>query len=158
MTSSPSLVYIDANPFIYFIEGEASLAVAIRELFAMFAARPGLAVTSELTLAEVLPKAAVPFRRAYLDLIIWSGASELRPVTRSVLVETAAYRRASLVRNADGSQSMVKLPDAIHAVTVIQGGCRRILSNDAGLRLPEGYRRVSPDHAGISSLVQELER
>lgn len=75
-------VYVDANPFIYFVESDDSLAASVRDLFAVFHARPGLAVTSELTLAEVLPKAAVPFRRAYFDLIVWSKTFDLRPVTR----------------------------------------------------------------------------
>jgi predicted nucleic acid-binding protein len=52
----PPLVYIDANPFIYAIEGEKALAHAMRDLFSLFRQGSGLGVTSELTLAEVLAK------------------------------------------------------------------------------------------------------
>src|SRR5882724_1304067 len=88
------LVYVDANTFIYAIEGNEALANPIKALFARLRERPGFAVTSELSLAEVLPKAPSPVhRRSYLDLIIWSGIIDLRPVTREILIETADYRR-----------------------------------------------------------------
>ena len=57
ISHSPSPIYIDANPFIYVVEGRDALAAPIKALFASLRERPGLAVTSELTLAEVLPKA-----------------------------------------------------------------------------------------------------
>ncbi len=154
---SMPLLYVDTNPFIYFIQGDDSVAAPVKELFGVFKKRPGLAVTSELTLAEILPKAEGPLRRACLDLIVWSGAFDLRPVTREILIETADYRRASAAESDDGRKSMVKLPDAIHVVTAIRSGCRRILSNDAKLRLPAGYQRVAPDGVSISALVQELQ-
>ena len=151
-----SPVYVDANPFIYFIEGDDALSASMRSLFETLKARPGLAVTSELTLAEVLPKAAAPLRRAYMDLIIWSGTFDLRPVTREILVETARYRRASVKIEPDGRESMVKLPDAIHVVTAIHCECRRVVSDDAQLRLPPGYERVACDPVGISKLLEAL--
>ena len=155
MTESlTSSVYVDANPFIYLIEGDDELSASMRRLFDKFKARPGLAVTSELTLAEVLPKAAAHIRRAYLDLIVWSGAFDLRPVTREILVETARYRTAASLAKGE---PMVKLPDAIHVVTAIHGGCRRVLSDDHRLRLPEGYQRVACDSPGISQLLVELQ-
>lgn len=152
--SSP--VYVDANPITYLVEGHDELAESVRELFTLFRSRPGLAVTSELTLAEVLVKAPVPYRRVYLDLIVWSGMFDLRAVSRNILTETAAYRRASVKIEPDGRKSMVKLPDAIHVVTAIRSDCKRILSNDARMRLPEGFQRVTPDHVGISRLLREL--
>jgi predicted nucleic acid-binding protein len=51
-------IYVDANPFIYAVEGGDALASSINVLFAGLRARPGFAVTSELTLAEVLPRAS----------------------------------------------------------------------------------------------------
>jgi hypothetical protein len=78
-------VYIDANPFIYAVEGGDALAGSITALFGRLRARRGFAVTSELTLAEVLPKAPLPrHRRLYFDLMVWSGIFDLRPVTRDL--------------------------------------------------------------------------
>src|SRR5829696_8085699 len=71
--SSPRL-YVDANAFIYVIEGEEALAKPIQNVFLLLKDRPGLAITNELTIAEVLPKARMrEQRQALLDLIVWSG-------------------------------------------------------------------------------------
>jgi predicted nucleic acid-binding protein len=55
-----SRIYIDANPFIYAIEGDKALARAMMDLFSLLRQRSGVGVTSELTLAEVLAKAKPP--------------------------------------------------------------------------------------------------
>lgn len=159
MTDSvlPPTVYVDANPFMYLVEGNDDVAVAIKNLFDRLRLRPGSAVTSELTLAEVLPKPKLPdHRRSYLELIVWSGMFDLRPVTREILIETARYRQVSAVKRLDGGDSMVNLPDAIHVVTAIRAGCTHVLSNDDGLRLPIGMKRIQPDQTHIALLIQEL--
>lgn len=143
-----SRIYFDANPLIYAIEGVESIAEPIRKVLGLLSRRPGVAVTSELTLAEVLPKAAVPRRRSYLNLIIF----DLRPVTRDILVETADYRRKA--KGRDGA--MPKLPDSIHIVTAIQFECHTILSSDIRMKLPTGFSVVSPDQENLARLVEEL--
>lgn len=156
-SASTPVIYVDANPFMYLVQGSDLDARPIKKLFDYLRGRPGSAVTSELTLAEVLPKPKLPdHRRAYLELIIWSGMFDLRAVTREILVETAAYRKVSAMERPDGTLSMVKLPDAIHVVTAIRAGCTHVLSKDGGLRLPKGVTRVRPDDQGISFLLQEL--
>jgi hypothetical protein len=77
-------------------------------------------------------------------------------VSRKILVETAAYRRVSVKKEPDGRESMVKLPDAIHIVTAIEHECRKVLSDDAQLRLPQGYDRVACDSSAISKLLEDL--
>src|SRR5947209_16898668 len=157
MTDSVSnpIVYVDANPFIYLVQGSDEVARPIKKLFDSFAERPGSAVTNELTLAEVLPKPKLPdHRRAYLELIVWSGIFDLRPVSREILMETASYRNVSTTERADGMSSMVKLPDAIRVVTAIRARCTHSLSKDR-LRLPKGIQLVRPDDQGVSILLQE---
>src|SRR5437764_1410186 len=126
MTDQPPahFVYIDANPFIYAIEGNDALASPINDFFARLSKCKHAAITSELTLAEVLPKAREQ-RRRYLDLMIWSGIFDLKPVTREILIDTADYRRTAAVSLPDGRSVMPKLPDAIHIVTARQSGCKR---------------------------------
>jgi predicted nucleic acid-binding protein len=149
------LVYVDANPFVYLVEGSERDAEPIKALFDNLRVRPGCAVTSELTLAEVLAGAhPPPHRRAYLELIIWSRIFDLQPVSRDILIETADYRRIS--RRQGGTETMVKLPDAIHVVTAIRTRCSWLLSNDTGLRLPDGMHLVRPDSDGVAQLIQEL--
>ena len=126
MTDSDAVprLYLDANVFIYAIEGNADIADPLRQLFDLFRARRGIGVTSELTLAEVLPKASDVQRRSYLNMIVWSQIFDLHPVSRDILIETAEYRECA---------GMPKLPDAIHVVTAIRAGCRRVLSADLRL-------------------------
>ena len=140
-------IYLDANVFIYAIEGSPEVAESLRRLFELFRRKRGAGVTSELTLAEVLPKATTAQRRMYLDLIVWSRVFDLQPVSREVLVETADNRRVA---------QMPKLPDAIHVVTAIRAGCRTVPSADSRLKLPEGLRAHLPDSASVSRIVQEL--
>jgi predicted nucleic acid-binding protein len=135
-------IYLDANVFIYAIEGSPDVAEPLRHLFELFRSNRGTGVTSELTLAEVLPRATTIQRRMYLDLIIWS-----RIFTREILIETADYRRIA---------RMPRLPDAIHVVTAIRAGCRIVLSADSRLKLPEGFAAFSPDSANVLRLLQEL--
>jgi len=149
-------VYVDANPFIYFIEGEEAVASSLRPFFDALGRKPGLAVTSELTLAEVLPKAKPAARRSYLSLIVWSRLFDLQPVTRTILIDTADYRRTTTRTLADGRRVMPSLPDAIHVVTAIQARCRTILSADRGWHVPEGITTFRPDKAGIDALLREI--
>jgi predicted nucleic acid-binding protein len=143
-------LYLDANVFIYAIEGNAAIADPLRQLFDLFRANRGIGVTSELTLAEVLPRASNVRRRSYLNMIVWSRIFDLHPVSRDILIETAKYREAA------GMHSMPKLPDAIHVVTAIRAGCRTVLSADSRLKLPDGYSVLPPVAANVSRLIQEL--
>ncbi|MBI5321471.1 PIN domain-containing protein [Bradyrhizobium sp.] len=142
-----SRVYLDANVFIYAIEGSPEVAGPLQRLFELFRTKRGVGVTSELTLAEVLPRATTVQRRLYLDLLIWSRTFDLQPISREVLVETADYRR---------NAQMPKLPDAIHVVTAIRTGCRTVISADSRLKLPEGFRSLLPDPASVFRIVQDL--
>lgn len=145
--SGNSRIYFDSNVFIYAVEGDAEIADPLRRLLDVLRDRPGLSVTSELTLAEVLPKADPAQRLDYLDLIADSGVFDLRAVSRDILIETATYRRAL---------GMPKLADAVHVVTAIRSGCQKILSADLRLRLPEGITLIDTNPDSLSSLIQEL--
>jgi predicted nucleic acid-binding protein len=155
--SDSSKLYFDANVFIYAVEGSDDIAGRHRTLFELLSRNVYLAVTSELTLAEVLPKADPIRRRNYLELILHSGLFDLHPVTRDVLMETADYRRIAGVLKPDASKPhaiMPKLPDAIHVVTAVRVGCGRMLSFDRALKLPESMQRVTRD--GLPQLIEEL--
>jgi predicted nucleic acid-binding protein len=149
-------VYVDANPFIYFIDGEESAANRPRPFFEMLRRKPRVAMTSELTLAEVLPKARPYARRNYLNLIVWSGLFDLRPVTREILIDTADYRRSYLTALPDGRSVMPTLPDAIHVVTAARNQCQIFLSADRRVKLPAGITVCEPDEPGLARLLREL--
>jgi predicted nucleic acid-binding protein len=154
-SQSPS-VYLDSNSFIYFIEGEHVVANRLRPLFELLRSQPGIGATSELTLAEVLPKARPDTRRTYLNLIVWSRFLHLEPVTREILIDTADYRRTTARTHHDGRTIMPKLPDAIHIVRAMQIRRRAVLSADGSLKVPMGMAIFQPSEAGISQLIRQL--
>ena len=119
-------VYLDANIFIYFVEAYAPTAHIVRPLFQMISSGALTAVTSELTIAEVLVK---PLRDrntlvvdAYRALLSGTNDINLAPITRQSLSQAAAIR-------AVGS---IKLPDAIHAATALQLSNCEFITNDQG--------------------------
>jgi len=150
-------IYIDANPFIYAVEGNDALVRPIKDLFTVLRRIPGAAVTSELTLAEMLPKALSSIhRQTYLDLMIRSGVIVLRPVTRDILLETASYRRMTATARPDGRVAMPKLPDAIHVVTAIKSSCKKCLSRDGGIKVPAGMVLTDANADGIAALIGDI--
>ena len=153
--SSPTLIYLDTNVFIKAVEGLDEAASPAKTLIqALRHRRAGIAATSEITFAEVLAPAkhadALPLhmkRRAYLDLLLWSGFIALIPVNRDILIETAGLR-------ATGG---FKLPDAVHLVSAIRARCRFFVSADRDFdKMPEGMERVNCNHDDMPRLLQAL--
>ncbi len=147
-------VYVDSNVLIYAVEGVATTANPARELIKFLRARRGLMFTSEITLAEVLAPSRgqrgwslLAKRRVYLDLLVFSGAVNLVPVTRAVLIRTADLRKIA----------PLKLPDAIHLELAIRSECRFLVTGDTDFKkLPASLRKVTPDEQGIRNLLQVL--
>src|SRR3954470_5012093 len=89
-------VYLDTNIFIYTVEGYAPEEAFLRELFAALEDGRFTAITSELSLAEVLVK---PFElghedvaAAYTELLTASDRLAVLSVDRAILVEAARQR------------------------------------------------------------------
>lgn len=154
-------IYLDSNVFIYALEGDETTAEVAMSLLNAVRAKPKFAVTSELTLAEILviPEKArqLGLRRRYLDLLVWSGVFDLRPVSREVLIESARYRLAVHPgKPAPRDDRRNFLPDAIHVVTAIESGCGFFVARDKRLKLPRGLTQILPDTSGISRLLKLL--
>lgn len=149
-------IYIDSNIFISFLEGMPEKSETLRPLFEKLRERRGVAVTSELTLAEVLigpAKNRNPLlRRAYLDLIVFGDYFELWPISRDVLYESVRLR----VVHKGTHDKLLRLPDAIHLVSAIQTRCRFFVSDDMGINPPQGINRISAGSAGIESILATL--
>ena len=127
-TNLGNRVYVDANIIVYVVEGYAQHQQVLRSLLAEMDAGRLAAVTSELTLAEVLVK---PMRdanehlvRAYAEFLEPSRALTVAPLTRPILIDAARIR-------ASGN---LKLPDAVHVATAIALDCDTLLTNDQSLR------------------------
>ena len=123
--------YLDANVFIYAVEGFAPFDEALVSLPDGIERQEIEAVTSELTLAEVL---VVPIREGaqstvdrYVQTIRSQDGLSVVPVTREILVEAARLR----------ATNRLKLADAIHVATALASGCGVFLTNDDRPRVPK---------------------
>ncbi len=146
--SDGAAVYLDANVFIDFIEGDPTISAPIEPLVQRLRQEPGLAITSELTLAEVLApsrgrKRLPHVKRLYLNLLVWGRFIELRPITRRILYETASLRATKVT-------SKMKLVDAIHLATAVRDECRFFITRDRDIRVPQGMVRMAPDAGSVA--------
>lgn len=124
-------LYLDANVFIGAFEGAESIRQLFRGLLRTGLDRPGLLVTSELTLAEVLVgplragETEARLAAEYAAIVADAPGLAVAPVDRETLTAAARVR-------ADWRSG--KLPDAIHLATAAVRECTHILSGDQALR------------------------
>ena len=121
-------VALDTAPFIYFIEDHPKFAPLVEELFERIVAGTQIAVTSAVTLLEVL---VIPYRHGRVDIAeqyerLLGGSPHLLlvPIQDSILREAARIR----------AELNVKTPDALQLATARLSGCTTFLTNDR--RLP----------------------
>lgn len=136
-------VYLDANLFILAYEGDGAVADHARWVLSAFESGSRLrAVTSEATLAEVLPK---PFGREdgglirlFQEILSNGPAMEVRPVDRATLVASARLRAKRLG---------LKLPDAIHCATALAADCAVMVTADRRMPADLGFTLldIAPD-------------
>lgn len=144
MTGKP---YFDSNAFIELMEGAEAISSPLRSLLLRLRQRGIAVISSELVLAEVLVRARArggpQLHRRYLDLLIFSGAVDLQPISRTLLYSVASYRAIT----------GAKVPDAIHVVTAVQSGCPVILTRDDRMKLPVGLTQVRSDDPNFETIV-----
>lgn len=137
-------VYLDTNIIIYAVEGFTDVAAQIRALLTAMDDAEIVAMTSELSVAEVLVK---PFKdenetvqRAYKTFLTPTPVLQLAPVTRDILEEAARVR----------ATTHLKLPDAIHLATAKLSGCDSFLTND------ELFKRIKTTNIKILSEMNPI--
>jgi predicted nucleic acid-binding protein len=132
-------VYLDANVFIYAVEGFEKYAWICKAILKSVEDMKIHAVTSELTLAEVLVgpfKAKNPeLAKLYDELLSDQDDLTMARVSRPILVK-AAELRASLG---------LKPPDAIHVATALVHNSEFFFTADRSLRAPASLKIVSLD-------------
>jgi len=141
------LVYIDSAPFIYFIEKNLSYEKPLDELFSSLDRGELQAITSAMTLAEVLVK---PYRHQQWVLAekyesIFEGTPELTMVSVDMEVgRLAAKLRASYA---------LLTPDAIHMSTAMVHGAEFFLTNDGDFRKVDSTDKRVPKVVFIDELL-----
>jgi predicted nucleic acid-binding protein len=125
--SDDTSIYLDANILIYATEAGNPWTDQLRTLLKSVYRGQCRAITSELTLTEVLAK---PYATGSARLVrIYETLLSARSAILTVPVDRDILRRAAHLRSAP----RLKLADAIHLATALQGGCSHFLSNDGYL-------------------------
>jgi predicted nucleic acid-binding protein len=134
----PGPTALDTSVFIYFIEEHPRYLRLVEPIFTQIDSGKREAVTSSLTLLEVL---VVPYRAG--DLALAERYEAL--LTRSRGVRMLDVGRADLRAAAQlrALHSSLRTPDALQIATALRGGCGSLVTNDRELpRLP-GLRVVA---------------
>jgi predicted nucleic acid-binding protein len=123
------LVALDTAPLIYFIEAHAKYLGLVEPFFEALAAGRFQAITSTLTLLEVLvqplQKGDSELAAQYRQILLGSAGLTI------VSLSTEVAERAATIRAA----SSAKTPDAIQLAIAQTAGAQFFLTND--LRLPQ---------------------
>jgi predicted nucleic acid-binding protein len=136
-------VYLDTNIIIYAVEGYETHAARIKFVLQAMTDGEITAVTSDLTVAEVLVKPKRDHNRklegAYQQFLLPTESFRNSAVSREIL-EAAAGIRAN---------SALKLPDAIHFASAIDQHCDSFLTNDDRFEGMTGIKVVLLSHLAI---------
>jgi predicted nucleic acid-binding protein len=148
--SDPPRVYLDANVFVTAMENPG--ANSDHAWWIMHAADDGkiLAVTSEITLAEVLVKPIEIGDRKltamYEEMILSSERFEVVPVRRDILIGAARLR---------ARRNSIRLPDAIHIATALACSCCCVVSNDQRLHSLNGVKAYGITPFTLDNILAE---
>ncbi len=137
MSEGATKVYLDTNVFIAAYESAGARSDHAFWILSAIEQGEIRGVTSELTLAELIPGPAADgddaLVEAYKQLINDGPNMEVRPVTRDMLVRSALLRVG---------RPGLKLPDAIHCATAMHAGCTAIITDDRRMPKTIGLRVV----------------
>lgn len=124
-------IYLDANIFIYLLEGYTDFAAILQQLMDLIDSGKLQTFTSELSLAEVLVKPIrdknLALQSLYENTIQTTSSLTICPIDRDILIQAAKFRAKSL-------NNVIRLPDAIHLATAQIHQCKCFITNDARLK------------------------
>ena len=123
---------LDTSPLIYYIEQHPQYSLITEDLFGAIHAGHARAMTSVLTLLEVLVQ---PLRSARLDLaheyrriLTGSAGITVYPIDADICEASARLR---------STYNWIRTPDAIQVATALRNGAELIVTND------ERWRRLT---------------
>ncbi len=138
-----SRLYLDANVFIYAVELYDPYAEAVSSLFRALVDGSVYCVTSQITLAEVLPgprrAGRAEVEEVYRQLIRSQDGLEVTPVSEEVLIRSVEVRCTSSLR----------LVDAIHVATAALCDCDAIVTNDRQILSASIFPAISVDSLSL---------
>lgn len=126
--TSINTLAIESAPFIYYVEKNPAYFPRVLAIMHLIGSGNMLAVTSVITLTEVL---AHPIQRGdaaveanYRKMLTQSHELKLIPITHSIAEQAAELR----------ARYNLKTPDALQVAAALNAGCDAFLTNDKGLR------------------------
>lgn len=123
-------IYVDANIWIYFLEGHPDFAPQVRAIFIAAASTETTLFTNEIAIAECLIKPA----REKNDLQISAYDALFSDPSITILpVDGAIARHAALT----GGELGLKLIDAMHHISAREAGCSYFFTGDGRFRSDE---------------------
>lgn len=143
-------IYLDANILIAAFENPG--AHSDHAWWILYAIEDSeiSAVTSEMTLAEILVKPIelgdAELAKAYEDMVATTTGFEVLPVRRDILIEAARLR---------ARYRSIKLPDAIHLATAMAAKCSHVVSDDRRLPPIEGIKVLNVDPFTVDDILTE---
>jgi predicted nucleic acid-binding protein len=141
-------IYLDSDVFITAMETPG--AQSDHAWWIIHAVDEGtiIAVTSELTLAEVLVKPMqlndAEFVAAYEKMIVADGRFEVIPIRRDILVGAARLR---------ARRNSIRLPDAIHIATALATECMFMVSDDQQLHAVDEVKMLGVTPFTVSDIL-----
>ncbi|TMJ03673.1 MAG: PIN domain-containing protein [Alphaproteobacteria bacterium] len=130
-------VYLDTNVFLAAYESAGARSDHAFWIFSAIESGDIQGVTSEITLAELLPgpveEGNDDLADAYKRILSDGPNMEVLPVTRETLIETAVLR---------AGRPGLKLPDAIHCATALRAACTAMVTDDRRIPKNLGVRIV----------------
>lgn len=141
MNTRPPKVYLDSNVFIAAYETVGAHGEHAQWILSAVERGDLVAVTSEITLSEVLVKPLefgdATLSEAYQAMLGSTSSFEVVACDRSLLIAAAQLR---------AQRRGLKLPDALHLATAVARGCAHFVTNDTHIPMPGALRhhQVSP--------------
>lgn len=130
-------VYLDANIFIYAIEGSEEYKEKITALFLRIEETKSIIITSELTLIECLVKPYAKHDQTsiskYEKHIRSTTFLKVKPLPLQLLKKSAQLR----------AKYKNKLADSIHIATAINENCNVFITNDLKIKTPANIKTIT---------------
>ena len=128
-----SLVGLDTNIFIYYFQKHPLFGPKTREMFEYFSENKIVAITSNITLIELLAFPLPPnlLKQLENDLLSFP-ILKVQEVTNQIALESARIRR----------EYGFRLPDSIQIATALQAKAQAFISNDQKLKQFKGLKVV----------------
>jgi predicted nucleic acid-binding protein len=126
------IVGLDTAPFIYFIEDATPYADLLDPIFERLERHALVAVTSIITLAEILTKPLVDKNFSLVDEIKFT--LKTFSTLSMVAIDEELAEAAALIR----ARHAIRLPDALQIAAAIQGEATLFITNDKRLKKAHG--------------------